>query len=72
MVEDGRHVLPGGTASWVMVLPEQLEHFSIGCLLWVKVYLNGLRVVTTEGELVAKTVKICVIYQLLCGNRQLF
>ena len=68
MVEDGGHVLPGGTASWVVVLPEELKHFSIGCLLWVKVYLDGLRVVTTEGELVAKTVKIGAIYQLFLGQ----
>ena len=65
VVENGRHVLPGGAASWIVVLPEQLQHFSIGCLLGVKVYLHGFRVVATEGELVAKTVKNCAIFFIM-------
>ena len=67
VVENGRHVLPGGAASWIVVLPEQLQHFSIGRLLGVKVYLHGFRVITTEGELVAKTVKNCAIF-LSCSS----
>ena len=65
VVENGRHVLPRSTASWIVVLPEQLQHFSIGRLLGVKVYLHGFRVVATEGELVAKTVKNCAIFFIM-------
>ena len=60
VVENGRHVLSRGAACWVMVLPEQLEHLSVGCLLRIKVDLHRLCVITTEGELVAKTVCQCI------------
>lgn len=55
VVEDGRHVLAGGTASRVMVLPEHFEHCAVVGLLWVVNHLNSLCVVATEGEMKPKT-----------------
>lgn len=55
MVEDGRHVLSGGTASWVVVLPEHLEHCTVVSLLGIKYYLHRLCVITTEREMIAET-----------------
>ena len=48
-----------------MVHPEQLQHLSVARLLRIEMDLDRLRVVTTEGELVAKTVGKCTAYTLL-------
>ena len=55
VVEDGGHVLPRGTSCWIVVLPEHVKELAVAGLLWVKLDLDGLRVVATEGEVPAKT-----------------
>lgn len=55
VIEDGRHVLTRGTACWVVVLPEHLEHGTVVGLLAVKHYLHSLCVVATEREMITKT-----------------
>ena len=58
MVEDGRHVLAGSSASWVVILPEHFEQCTIVCLLWVVDNLNCLGVVASEGEMKSKTASV--------------
>lgn len=61
MVEDGRHVLAGGRASWVVILPKHLEQCTVVCLLWVVDNLNCLCVVATEGEMKSKTASVLLL-----------
>ena len=50
VIEDGGHVLTACTGCAVMVVPEDCKKSVIACLLRVKIYIYGLRVVTTVNQ----------------------
>ncbi len=66
MKEYSGHVLPGSTSSWIVVDPEQLQHLLVRSDLRVKHNLHCFCVITTEGEMIAKSIILYLVIILTC------